>query len=483
MQLSRLSIALRPRGDWSAIDLGFSIAQHWYWGMFWRGAILLLPILGVAIALNNVILGVLLIWWFKPLYERIPLRYLSSAVFDESIPWRDSLRGCFDRQLFLSLTFFRLSMRRTSYASISLEKLDKTHISYRKVTLFRSLSMAILWLAMVGVVFEIASSIFIYQLLDSFFETARQVVTKADPSTLGKITVYVNDLFASLRSMSLVELSAFLTIYAAIVLAVLPFYISASFSLYINQRTKIEGWDIEVGFNKLMQRLGFLSLALCLTFPIDLQAQNPVDHETAITEVKNSEDFNHVRSTELPDDLASFLEWLNQALKTSPGQVEARQASPIAPFLEILLWIVFACLIGYFLVQLLLLLPNIQTAKQAEKQTGSRNRVTSTMLAKLPRNILYSAQQAWNSEDPRRAYSLLYLGSIRYLRDEYACQIGQEETEGECLRRISHLETHICDAFLEILASWQRVAYQGVVIQEPQFSRALQTFGQHFAPK
>lgn len=483
MQLSRLSVALRPRQDWSAIDHGFTMAQHWFWPMAWRGALLLLPILCVAIVLDNVILGTILIWWFKPLYERLPMTYLSVAVFDETIAWKDSLRGCFDSQLFLALTCFRLSYRRTANTAITLERLNWDQTSQRKSTLFKSLGMATLWLVILGFILEIFSSIVVYQILFSIFEeTTRQVVTQADADLFERTRINLNDQTDLLKTMTLTQISVFLTIYSTMILVVVPFHVSAGYALYVNQRTKIEGWDIEVGFNKLLQRLGLLSLVFCLVFPGDIQAESTVDHESAFAEVKASEDFNHDQTIELPADIASFLEWLKSIFQNQ-DRPEEPQSSVLAPIFEVLVWIVVACLVVYFCYQLWLLLPNLQKSTKKKKSSPATIRVSNKILAQLPADILLEAQQAWNNDDPRRAYSLLYLGSIRYLRDEFSCEIGQEETERECLRRTSQLEASIQNAFREILLSWQRVAYGGFVVQEPQFQQSLRTFNSYFATK
>src|SRR5206468_3106666 len=42
--------------------------------------------------------------------------------------------------------------------------------------------------------------------------------------------------------------------YAAAVLLLEPFYVAAGFALYLNRRTLLEGWDIEVSLRRLAQR-------------------------------------------------------------------------------------------------------------------------------------------------------------------------------------------------------------------------------------
>ena len=41
-----------------------------------------------------------------------------------------------------------------------------------------------------------------------------------------------------------------------------PFYIGAGFGLYLDRRTQIEGWDIEIAFRRMRRRLQALLPAL-----------------------------------------------------------------------------------------------------------------------------------------------------------------------------------------------------------------------------
>jgi hypothetical protein len=49
--------------------------------------------------------------------------------------------------------------------------------------------------------------------------------------------------------------AAFCLLYLLVISIVEPFYVAAGFSLYLNRRTELEGWDIELGFRTLAARL------------------------------------------------------------------------------------------------------------------------------------------------------------------------------------------------------------------------------------
>src|SRR5690606_16341925 len=84
VQLDRIAVALRPRNEWEALDLGFQMAREWWrpiWGVWLAlyvpvGAVLLL-------AFDDAFYAVLALWWLKPLFDRAVLHAASRAVFEE----------------------------------------------------------------------------------------------------------------------------------------------------------------------------------------------------------------------------------------------------------------------------------------------------------------------------------------------------------------------------------------------------------------
>ena len=87
MKLTDLSIQVRQRSHWEAIDLGFALVQQ-----HWRALIIPYSLLVVCIAipvwliLPEAYLWVssLIIWWLKPLYDRLLLHSLSRQLFNQT---------------------------------------------------------------------------------------------------------------------------------------------------------------------------------------------------------------------------------------------------------------------------------------------------------------------------------------------------------------------------------------------------------------
>ena len=59
-----------------------------------------------------------------------------------------------------------------------------------------------------------------------------------------------------------------------------PFYVGAGFGLYLNRRTQLEAWDLEIAFRRMRKRLEavgtsvLLALALCLPMAMPAHARD-----------------------------------------------------------------------------------------------------------------------------------------------------------------------------------------------------------------
>ena len=97
MRIEDLTVALRPRTAWEAVELGTALVRR-HAGAVWKPWLLLsLPVLVLLNALcwlfGEVWLAGLLMWWLKPVFDRIPLYVLSRAVFGHVPPVRETVRA------------------------------------------------------------------------------------------------------------------------------------------------------------------------------------------------------------------------------------------------------------------------------------------------------------------------------------------------------------------------------------------------------
>ena len=77
MKIESLTVALRPRTAWEAVELGTALTRR-HAAAIWKPYLLLtLPLFAAlnaaAWALDKLWLATLLMWWLKPVFDRVPL--------------------------------------------------------------------------------------------------------------------------------------------------------------------------------------------------------------------------------------------------------------------------------------------------------------------------------------------------------------------------------------------------------------------------
>lgn len=245
MRLADLRLAVRPRRPLEATDLGVRLVQAEAAAVWraWFSVTLPVLLLALAVTLATGGLGTLLLWWLKPLYDLAVQQVLSRRVFGDDVPPRASLRlfaSAWRHGLAGHLLWRRLSMSRAYLLPVwLLEQLPAGERRERLALLrrhqggqARSLHVA---MAQVELCLALA-------LLSLLFWFAPQ---GAVPDLWALLTEDAN------RATQLITL---LAVYAAMSLTE-PFYAGAGFSLYLNRRTELEAWDLELAFRQLRARL------------------------------------------------------------------------------------------------------------------------------------------------------------------------------------------------------------------------------------
>ncbi|MGH8082792.1 MAG: DUF4129 domain-containing protein, partial [Lysobacter sp.] len=277
MKLEALTVALRPRTSWEACELGMALVRR-HAGAIWKPWLLvtvpMLVLLNAAgWALDLLWLSSLLMWWLKPWFDRIPLFVISRAVFGETPSTRQTVRAQFRwgaRWWLPYLLWRRLGPARSLYLPVDLlEGGDSSEASHRRSALGAPVYGVCALLTLVCANFELLI------LLGAVFGGLIFIPFDYLPDTLKSLwdsfleqPHWMNALFNGLIwiAVSVIE----------------PFYVGAGFGLYLNRRTEIEGWDIEIVFRRLRARLAaaaaptLLVLCLCIGFLPDASAQAPV---------------------------------------------------------------------------------------------------------------------------------------------------------------------------------------------------------------
>jgi hypothetical protein len=247
MQPDRLTVTLRPRSAMEAIDLGFAMTQTharaiWQaWLRFVLPVMLLLALAGQYLAGKFGVSG-LLIWWAKPYYDVVVLLVLSRAVFGEQLSARQlttELRRSAGT-IAAALTLRRLSLSRSFLLPVHV--LEGIHGPRKRdrITLLRADTTGSARLATMACGWgELAIAAGLASLVVWF------------TPEIFRPALY--DVFSAEESGP-AAMAAWQVVYLLTVSLLEPFYVAAGFALYLNRRTQLEGWDIEVALRRIHAR-------------------------------------------------------------------------------------------------------------------------------------------------------------------------------------------------------------------------------------
>ncbi len=274
MKIEHIQVSLRERNPWQAIDLGFNISRH-YSAMLYKSYLLGLLMFGVPIVIilhNYPSWAGLLIWYIKPLFEVGPQVLLSQKIFGENFSNKQIAKITFNsikKHWWPSITYLRFSVRRSFIMPVFLlEGLTTKARRNRLATLSLGQSQGptslTILLAHCEMLFYFVLLFIIYQFIPVYERIDPFVIFKPESQSLWFQWV---TLCCWLISITLVA----------------PFYLSSGFTLYLNKRIELEGWDLELSFKKIKNRLiqhgstlSSLLLILLFNFPDRLHAETPM---------------------------------------------------------------------------------------------------------------------------------------------------------------------------------------------------------------
>ena len=248
-----LTVEIRARTYWEAIDLGLTLVQAHWRNLYAAWFSVVLPVAFLALALayllnrhGNNWYGLFLLWWLKPLYDRALLHVLSRAVFGETVNGRGVLSAIpnllWRSGLFRALTWGRFSPRRSF--KLPIWQLEGVTGQARRLRLRVLKGRGAVRLFIVCSTFE---TILLFGMLGLLF-------MMLPPETL---LPHIDSLsgFLAADNVPFWFEAAYGFVYLLAISVIEPFYAAAGFALYLNRRTELEGWDIELGFRTLAARL------------------------------------------------------------------------------------------------------------------------------------------------------------------------------------------------------------------------------------
>lgn len=241
MRVEGLAIALRPRSQGEACDLGLALVRG-HARSIWR---CYTPIFIAVAALSLCTLDsagwlpLLILFWLKPWLDRVLVFVLARAVFGEATRWTDlwrARRQVLGGQLLRTLLWRRLSPWRAYTQPI--EQLEGQRGSARRKRARLMLNDNRGAATALQTAFTHAEAVLSYGLLALLWWFA--------PDQAG-----VWDWFQHPENHAGGQLGFDLAMalsYFAVVLFLEPFYVAAGFAMYLNRRVALEAWDIEQEF-------------------------------------------------------------------------------------------------------------------------------------------------------------------------------------------------------------------------------------------
>lgn len=420
MRLEDVTVTLRPRQPWEAVDLGCALVRRDFGRLLVLWACTVFPVWLVICVLMRSVPALIptVVWWLKPLYDRVPLYFLSRSAFGVRPgfvqTWKEWprlwLANCLPALFWRRISFIRsfalpaqmLEGLRGSAANRRVKTLsiDGGGSGFLLSYVFLKLE-SVLWLGLLWGTYDF--------LPESVTPDWSAIFTAMD------FSVPIAPAFYWWMAVC----------YMIVVTFNELFYVGAGFGLYLNCRTRIEGWDVELAFRRMATRLNTAAVAaaVCIAalfcLPCVGSAADAAEGRTAKTvveEVLESPDFEvHKMQSK---------RWVPEFENSEKEKLDTPDFGAVAAIGEIFFWGVVAGLVGW-LIYYLVKNAHLFISRGAPKDEVRAPTVVMGMNItpeSLPDDIVASARAAWAAGDFKEALSLLYRGSLSWLVTRGVCR-------------------------------------------------------------
>lgn len=501
MRVEDLQVAVRPRPPLEAVDLGFLLVKKHAKAVYAPWLMVLAPLAMVLLALfwKHPGWAFLALWWLKPALDRLPLSVLSQATFGQVPGPMETLRHFFTGSrigLFSSLTWRRFAPGRAMSLPLwQLEGLKGTPWRRRWSVMARHgggpaamLTLAclhfdlILQLAFVGMVAMLIPATSDWSFFGWLFN---QGGSGSGPGRL---------LFAgAFLGTGVIE----------------PFYVAGGFGLYLVRRAELEGWDIELAFRALAQRLArpgaravFQALLVAVLASASLRAEGsprPVPATTVqdlleptepapglrpdslskrrIAEIMRRKEFGEAKEIKVP-------QWFQKKAEPRKKGLDLRWLKwigvTLAPFLK-------GLFIALLFAAVAWVLWHFRSAIGSAFKRGKPFVPPDALFGldmrpeRLPEDVPSAAWSLWQAGRRRDALALLYRGALVSLIHTHQVELGIGSTEGDCLRAATGaLSAPGRTYFSDLTQAWLFTAYRHTPPEEGLAKQLCADWRAHF---
>ncbi len=526
MRIDALAVVLRPRSSWEAIELGSALVRAnaravWAPWLMLTAPLYVIALLAGQLLLDSPMWGMLLFWWLLPAFDRIPLYVLSRAVFGAVPTPRQTLRAQLHwglRHLPGLLLWRRLTPRRPVAMSIDLlEGVRGAQRAARMRLVAGGTWASAMALTAMCALFVLVLHAGVVSLVIAFDPTFLGV----DPfTTLERVRDYLFALMGPAEEPNHAVRVAWYAGYYVALTIVQPYFVGGGFGLYLNRRTDLEAWDLEIAFRRLRRRLGgavgalvAVGLALALLVPAPARASAPPDAparaEATADAAPRAPGTRKARrgnrppvtpferifpaaapSGALEDGLARAREHPDLNPKRRETRLEARPRLPpedrarspdqptwLESVMDVFTFFGKHGLVILLVVVLILLAlrwrrwwPWLSGLVRDPEAAPAVVATAAPEGAPMPDDVVAAARAHWRAGDARAALAVLYRASADAVAERAGVVMVPGATEAEYLRVARRLgDVAARSGFQRMVRAWQYAAYAHRIPQDDEF--------------
>ena len=476
--------ALRHRSVWEAADSGlllwrknFFLFLPFFAFPFWTFAFVLRLLPG-----NLQYLSWLVLWLLKPFFDRIILHIISIQFFENGADLKRLCRGLgksLTRGLLGDLLWRRFSPLRSAIMPLRVLEPGGTQwrkIAQRKNTLKKGGLGFGFYLTGWGLALE--ATLLLGEIL--FFVVMAEIIRGGFIASFGNFFM-----------------AAEVFIFAAWCfnyMLVETIYVCMGFALYINSRVEVEGWDIEILFRSLGEKikskkapanpivLFFLFLTAGIFLPEKIAAQSPPP--PAVPELVQTENvpMDELERILASPDFGGVRETWGIRLR-NPRQPRTRETSGfdfnpaferLREIFALALRLILIAAISGLLVFLILYIRKFSK----EKSSQTDNPAMAAMFVKStesPESLLDKAVDFFERGNMRLAWGYCAAAAVNSWSLYKGLAFPRDATENDCIDLVNASEAAKEDiqAFSELIKSWVNLAYAGEPAPHENFARAV----------
>jgi hypothetical protein len=494
MNLENVAAVIRPRSPWEAIDLGFGMVRAWWRpvGSAWLLTVAPAWALVFLLLSGKPGLALFLLWWLRPLFDRVPLHVVSRRLFGDAPTAGEvanDLPQLWGRDLLAALTVQRLDPARSFHLPVGqLEGLRGAERKKRRALLDYSGRSSAVWLTAACSLLELCTIFGLLGLISMLVPQGTGLGVALRTATAdGTLPYWLGLVVGGLAFL------AFLIIE--------PFYVAAGFSLYLSRRTMLEGWDVEISFRRLAGRLAaqlpksHRGRAAAVLLALALGAAGVAEGAAASSPAKTPDPSDVVRQVLASPDFSTRQKVTTWRLKKSfPSKPRAdeEEAPESGSALAAELIGVFALFAGGVVLAVLALLlfrlirDWLRRAPAAAKDQAEPLPEAVFGLdirpESLPPDVPAAAWAAWERGDPTGALGLLYRGALACLVHRDSLEVAASWTEGDCLNVVRRRAAPAgAEYFARLTRAWQSTAYAHRPPGRDEAQDLCAAWGAHFA--